>query len=115
MRRLWGTIGLMSDEEKGPISKSVIALVRKRTRLKKLLIEFPQRAATYEAELVIVEQKIRESGACQMCGHKLGDEESLERGYGPTCWIKILQEKEDGSLDLQAMPEAERTLLGDTS
>lgn len=105
----------MVEEDAGPISSSVIALVRKRTRLKRLLIEFPQRAATYEAELVVVERKIKESGACQMCGHQLGDEESLQRGYGPTCWIKILKEKEDGSLDLQDMPEAEKTLLGDTS
>lgn len=97
MFRMRGRVVLMT-EETGPISKSVIALVRKRTRLKRLLIEFPQRAATYEAELVIVERKIRESGACQMCGHQLGDQESLERGYGPTCWLKILKEKEEGEL-----------------
>ena len=83
--------------EEGPIHKNVIALVRKRTKLKRLLIEFPDRGEIYEAELILVEKKIRESGACQMCGHQLGDEDSLERGYGPTCWIKILKEREDES------------------
>jgi hypothetical protein len=92
-----GRVGLMTDT--GPISKSVIALVRKRTKLKRLLIEFPDRGDIYEAELLVVERKIRDSGACQMCGHQLGDEDSLERGYGPTCWIKILKEREYESSD----------------
>lgn len=86
----------MEEDDGKIVSKSVIALVRRRTKLKKLLIEFPDRAEIYAKELIVVEQKIRESGACQMCGRLLGDEESLERGYGPTCWHKILKEESLG-------------------
>lgn len=42
----------------------------------------------YEKKKIIRERE----GYCKRCGRKLTDPESIRRGYGPKCWVKIQNE-----------------------
>lgn len=36
---------------------------------------------------------------CVKCGRKLKDRKSIERGYGPVCWVKAKKEEQHGAED----------------
>jgi hypothetical protein len=61
--------------------------------------------------------EIHEDLHCRGCGRGISSEKSVERGHGPTCWIKhleemITKEPEDGPELPQQLPKRRKKAKG---